>query len=80
MARSLMVDGSSLPNSFDDVTDLRCRSVHQNTDAIDLCGQDTNSNGRADQDRNRNGDLIPRYCAHSDPRTVWPALVLPIST
>ena len=55
-------------NSFDDGADLWGRTVEENADAVDLCGKDTNADRRADQNGNRDRDLVPCHGAHADPR------------
>ena len=57
-----------LENRFQNCTDLRRHAVKQNAYTVDLCGKNSDADGRSNENCNRNSNLIPRHRTHTNSR------------
>ena len=55
-----------MEDSLQNVADLGCGAVQQHAYTVDLCGDHTDADNRANQNADGNQDLIPSYRTHGN--------------
>ena len=57
-----------LKHRFYNVCKLRGHTVKQNAYTVDLCGKNSDADGRSNENCNRNSNFIPRHRTHTNSR------------